>query len=1142
MVLGQALWLDPYAEQIIQHFQGDHPCYDSDLASPLDDPEYHFSYADEGYQSPASSIGPSSPNSSSPPPLAFSQHRRTSKTFQEWVHLITKSFMVRGTNSPLQWILDLRTYGMRVSFSTTQPGAVGWVGGDRLLYQQLSFTTGDLRGWIHGLSQSCHDLLSSELLLSPSAGETPEIPWSTLADDPSEAAAGWNFLRDSRTIWPVNGSQWLLGRIRSEPRLSYRFIDSERQSFRTNAIKRYLTQVRIFREKLAILIHLCGGQPARAPEILSVRHRNTANAHRNVFIEDRQVVIATRYHKGFHVSNDIKIIHRYLPQSVGALVVRYLWLVLPLVERFDAFTSSEAELPPFARTALLWGPDPMTHRQWTSQRLREVLQRESRLGLNGQTVNIASWRHIAIALSRRFLRTTSAFPQNSMEERESEDAPEDDADAEDSFQDLQAGHSSHVAGMVYGRQIHEAPGTMAFRRTMFRQISQDWHQFLGFEDTTVTESHANKKRKLAPWENEQQENQIHRRFDLAKCNLQDALQNFFGDPSVRFQGKQLEVLQAIQHGYSPIVAVMPTGGGKSLLFQLPAWITKGLTVVVVPLVALRKELQERCTNLGIRCTQWESHHPPDDASIVLVTPESALTMSFRTFLNRQVVLHRLDRIVIDECHMVLSKSETFRPELMQLGRLQNVNVQTVFLTGTLPPSLLSLFLQRLHCTRDDLFLIRDRTTRSNIAYRSFRPQISPEYQGRDQWLQDPQIVRFITARQRDTSTGRMIVYASTVAHVTLLASLLGCEAFYSRISYDALGTPRQQVDQDGILARFRRTNNAILVATSALGIGMDIPDIRTVVHIGWPYGLLDYAQETGRAGRDGHPSETILIQPRTMSRPPPWVSKQEASDDREPVLQWLTSDQPPCRRMLLDRYLDGHERTQCCDSTVPDPGAEIPCEVCEPTSSYEDFLPVLADSSGILSPAVLSPIDHPSSDPASPVSAPGLLCRSSISSLPPIQVMPSPTLRTTPGIEDPIDEEMDDVLIDETYSPIYIPSSTPLSAPQPLQPTPLPSCSPSASAVSDSRTTSASDPPSLPEPIPVTARHTLRQQDIHRTRLTTRIFHDRQAHTTAEAALRHELAQWHLRCWVCAINQQPDQHELIDCTAPESSDALGIRD
>ncbi|CAG8372066.1 unnamed protein product [Penicillium salamii] len=91
---------------------------------------------------------------------------------------------------------------------------------------------------------------------------------------------------DSRTIWPVDGSQWLLSRICSDHSLLHRFVDSGQQCFRTNAIKQYLTYVSTFREKLAILIYLCGRQPTQALEILSVRHWNTTNTHRNVFIED----------------------------------------------------------------------------------------------------------------------------------------------------------------------------------------------------------------------------------------------------------------------------------------------------------------------------------------------------------------------------------------------------------------------------------------------------------------------------------------------------------------------------------------------------------------------------------------------------------------------------------------------------------------------------------------------------------------------------------------------------------------------------------------------------------------------------------------------------------------------------------------
>jgi hypothetical protein len=103
------------------------------------------------------------------------------------------------------------------------------------------------------------------------------------------------------------------------------------------AVGRYMDRVVEFREKLAVLVHISGGQPARGPEILSVRHSYTLQSgHRNVFIEDGMVVFVTQYHKGYNVSGDVKIIHRYLPREVGELVVWYLWLVLPFQQRLEA--------------------------------------------------------------------------------------------------------------------------------------------------------------------------------------------------------------------------------------------------------------------------------------------------------------------------------------------------------------------------------------------------------------------------------------------------------------------------------------------------------------------------------------------------------------------------------------------------------------------------------------------------------------------------------------------------------------------------------------------------------------------------------------------------------------------------------------
>ena len=101
-----------------------------------------------------------------------------------------------------------------------------------------------------------------------------------------------------------------------------------------------------------------------------------------------------------------------------------------------------------------------------------------------------------------------------------------------------------------------------------------------------------------------------------------------------FRSVQQQAMEVIQAGNSPVVAVMPTGAGKSILFMLPAWVEPGgTTVVVVPLIALRGDMKRRCDEFGIECIKWERTQQPDGAAIILVTPESAVRGPFRIFLN-----------------------------------------------------------------------------------------------------------------------------------------------------------------------------------------------------------------------------------------------------------------------------------------------------------------------------------------------------------------------------------------------------------------------------------------------------------------------------------------------------------------------------
>jgi superfamily II DNA helicase RecQ len=847
----------------------------ADLADPQEDSDEETDDVNSAYENGASA---------SP--------RRRPKGCLQLVQQMMDRFMVRGSHGPMQWMLDLRTYGLKIHYNTTSRGHVEWTG-DELLYKELHFNMAQFRSMVHGLASEGRRLLTEELLFSK-ATPVPDVPWESMRDNPTDERPGWNFLKDQRTRMPVDGERWLFERVGQDASIRSQFMKPRSQSgVDRQAVERYMDRVIEFREKLAVLMHISGGQPARGPEILSVRHSNTVQGgHRNVFIEDGMVVFVTRYHKGYNLSGDVKIIHRYLPREVGELVVWYMWLVLPFQQRLEALVWEKE-----AVSSHMWPADP-NGRKWTTDRLREALKRESRIAM-GQEWTFAGYREMAIGISRRYLRGSTAFQAD-----EGEDKAGNEDTTEASIADEQAGHTSHVAGLVYARGIMEQAGAVADKRQQFRASSTDWHRFLGFQ-ASQEDNTKSRKRKRAPFESEADEARIDRWQRLRKMDSSKQLKRMMGIEA-EFRGVQREAIDAITAGESPVVAVMPTGGGKSLLFMLPAFAEQGgTTVVVVPLIALRGDMKRRCQKLGISCVERESRHPPDAAAVVLVTPESAVGETFATFLNRLQATRQLDRIVIDECHIVLNRQYTFRKQMQQLGKLVAAETQIVMLTATLPPSEEGELFRRMHFDPEQVQMFRAPTARINVAYRV----VKVGQQAKKQEV-EATVLAMLRRKLKKYKAGKLVVYGNSVAKVKALAEKLGCQAYH----HDAVG-------KASMLEAFMAGQQRIIVATSALGMGVDVPDIRCIIHIDWPFSVLDYAQESGRAGRDGCPSEAIIIVQDGHQR----AAKDKQDEAEQALVRSYVGESGAarCRRVVLDGYLDRREveRAECEEG-------EERCDVC----------------------------------------------------------------------------------------------------------------------------------------------------------------------------------------------------------------------
>jgi superfamily II DNA helicase RecQ len=224
---------------------------------------------------------------------------------------------------------------------------------------------------------------------------------------------------------------------------------------------------------------------------------------------------------------------------------------------------------------------------------------------------------------------------------------------------MQSGHSKRMEELIYGILTTENPFSTQSEQASFRKVSVSWHRFIRRPSATAGKDEVavglDEYRKMVEEE---------RWAKLRKVNLNVSLRDMLG-LNASFRGSQFEGLKAILSGEPRVVMVMRTRGGKSLMFMLPAFCSVGgVTVVVVPLISLRSDLERICKEIGLNAGRW-----PDQTSrharIVLVTPESAVTKAFNRFINGKLATGELDRIVVDESHIVLGSTETWRPKVLE---------------------------------------------------------------------------------------------------------------------------------------------------------------------------------------------------------------------------------------------------------------------------------------------------------------------------------------------------------------------------------------------------------------------------------------------------------------------------------------------
>lgn len=315
----------------------------------------------------------------------------------------------------------------------------------------------------------------------------------------------------------------------------------------------------------------------------------------------------------------------------------------------------------------------------------------------------------------------------------------------------------------------------------------------------------------------------------------------------RFRAPQQEVIERLIAG-EDVFLVMPTGGGKSLCYQVPALHRDGVAIVVSPLISLMKDQVDALLANGVRAACLNSSLSSAEArqvsrqmdsgelDLLYVAPERLMMPEF---LER-LASSKLALFAIDEAHCISQWGHDFRPEYTRLGQLRTLfpGIPLVAMTATADPETRKDIVRQLGIEQAKVYLAG--FDRPNITYNVI-PKQKPF----------AQLSSFLSSRHTECG----IVYALSRKRVEEVAERL-CQAGFRAAAYHA-GLPDEE--RRRVQEAFRRDNLRIVVATVAFGMGIDKPNVRFVVHYDMPKSVESYYQETGRAGRDGLSSEALML-------------------------------------------------------------------------------------------------------------------------------------------------------------------------------------------------------------------------------------------------------------------------------------------
>lgn len=375
------------------------------------------------------------------------------------------------------------------------------------------------------------------------------------------------------------------------------------------------------------------------------------------------------------------------------------------------------------------------------------------------------------------------------------------------------------------------------------------------------------------------------------------LQRIYNDIQAKPRSEgQASALQLVHHPspIKPLVIVLPTSSGKSVLIFSVAAMTKQQTViVVVPFAALVDDIIERGQAAGLQCEEWIDETSGHELQqLIVVSADRAVQGTFLHYAKGLELDGQLAHVFFDECHVVFTDT-SYRERLRHLWTLRYLNCPFTGLTATLMVELEDVLRERLCIDNADIF--RRPTARKTIRY-----------QVRDSQKEVPSAVAIEHVRKIQLEPGRGVIYVRSYDTGGVVSQALDCPFYRARAAA-----------KSEVLQQWMRGSGGWIVATGALGTGINIEGIRYVIHVGRPYGLTSFVQQSGRGGRNGEVSESVIITrvENSSGRRRPGITSEYSVEqvDEDAMTEFIQTR--GCRRQVLSRYMDGQASGTSCSQT-----------------------------------------------------------------------------------------------------------------------------------------------------------------------------------------------------------------------------------